>query len=177
MAVSKVVYGGNTLIDLTGDTVAADKLLSGYTAHDAAGNAITGTASSGGGLPAEIVAGDTPVLMNPSVASASSSSNMVATGVSITISKAGTYRVHFILSGGNTGSTSYQPSAQIYKNGTATGSIVINTGNPSSTLGTEDIECASGDVLEVYLKGYSYWGHTIGSVGMLVACIDWDNGF
>ena len=45
-AVSKVVYGENTLIDLTGDTVTADVLLEGYTAHDAAGNPITGTAAT-----------------------------------------------------------------------------------------------------------------------------------
>ena len=47
MAVSKVVVNGTTRIDLTNDTVAADKLMSSYTAHDAAGLAITGTASSG----------------------------------------------------------------------------------------------------------------------------------
>lgn len=43
MAISKVVYDGNTLIDLTADTIEADKLLSGYTAHGADGEAITGT--------------------------------------------------------------------------------------------------------------------------------------
>lgn len=43
MAVSKVVYGGSTLIDLTSDTVVADKLLKGYKAHGADGEAITGT--------------------------------------------------------------------------------------------------------------------------------------
>ena len=43
MAISKVVYGGNTLIDLTADTVVADKLLKGYTAHGANGVGITGT--------------------------------------------------------------------------------------------------------------------------------------
>lgn len=43
MAISKVVYGGNTLIDLTGDTVVADKLLKGYKAHGADGNVINGT--------------------------------------------------------------------------------------------------------------------------------------
>lgn len=42
MAVSKVVYGGNTLIDLTGDTVTADKLLSGITAHGKDGELVTG---------------------------------------------------------------------------------------------------------------------------------------
>lgn len=43
MGVSKVVYGGETLIDLTPDTIKADKLLKGYTAHGADGEAITGT--------------------------------------------------------------------------------------------------------------------------------------
>lgn len=33
MAINKVIYGGETLIDLTGDTVTADKILSGFTAH------------------------------------------------------------------------------------------------------------------------------------------------
>jgi hypothetical protein len=43
MAISKVVYGGETLIDLTADTVTKDKILKGYTAHGADGEAITGT--------------------------------------------------------------------------------------------------------------------------------------
>lgn len=43
MAVNKVVYGEEVLIDLTADTVTADKLLQGITAHDAAGNIIVGT--------------------------------------------------------------------------------------------------------------------------------------
>lgn len=43
MAINKVIYGGETLIDLTGDTVTADKILSGFTAHDKAGEPITGT--------------------------------------------------------------------------------------------------------------------------------------
>lgn len=43
MAISKVVYGGQTLIDLTGDTVTADKLKKGYKAHGADGEVINGT--------------------------------------------------------------------------------------------------------------------------------------
>lgn len=41
--ISKVVYGGKTLIDLTADTVTADKILSTYTAHDKSGAPIVGT--------------------------------------------------------------------------------------------------------------------------------------
>lgn len=43
MAISKVIYGGQTLIDLTNDTVTPDKLKKGYTAHGANGEVINGT--------------------------------------------------------------------------------------------------------------------------------------
>ena len=46
MAINKVVYGGTTLIDLTGDTVASEKMLQGITAHAASGSVITGSISS-----------------------------------------------------------------------------------------------------------------------------------
>lgn len=42
MAVNKVIYGGNTLIDLTGDSVTKDKLLVGASAHTMAGVKIDG---------------------------------------------------------------------------------------------------------------------------------------
>lgn len=42
MAVNKVIYGTQTLIDLTSDTVSADKMLTGITAHDKSGEVITG---------------------------------------------------------------------------------------------------------------------------------------
>ena len=35
--------GGDVLIDLTGDSVSADKILKGITAHDKSGAKITGT--------------------------------------------------------------------------------------------------------------------------------------
>lgn len=47
MAVNKVVYNQNTLIDLTTDTVTADVLFSGYTAHKADGTIVTGTMFEG----------------------------------------------------------------------------------------------------------------------------------
>ena len=42
MAVNKVVYGGNTLVDLTGDTVTAADLADGVKATGADGNPIVG---------------------------------------------------------------------------------------------------------------------------------------
>lgn len=43
MAINKVIYGGNTLIDLTGDTATADKVLKPYTFHGKDGVKVTGT--------------------------------------------------------------------------------------------------------------------------------------
>ena len=65
MAINKVIYGGNTLIDLTGDSVTASDLLSGKTAHDKSGATITGTCtfdsdtSEDTAVVAEILAGKT----------------------------------------------------------------------------------------------------------------------
>lgn len=66
MGNSKVVLGnGEVLIDLTADTVAKEKLLKGYTAHDAAGDIVTGTCTfdsdtqDATAADAEILAGKT----------------------------------------------------------------------------------------------------------------------
>lgn len=45
MSINKVVYGSRTLVDLTADTVTADTLASGTTAHANDGSVITGTAA------------------------------------------------------------------------------------------------------------------------------------
>lgn len=42
MSVSKVIFGGEVLIDLTADTVVKEKLLKGYTAHGADGKEVVG---------------------------------------------------------------------------------------------------------------------------------------
>ena len=47
MAINKVVYGNDTLVDLTEDSVSANNLLEGETAHDKSGNPVTGTAKQG----------------------------------------------------------------------------------------------------------------------------------
>lgn len=47
MAINKVVYGNETLIDLTSDSVTPETLDEGVTAHSADGERIVGTASRG----------------------------------------------------------------------------------------------------------------------------------
>jgi hypothetical protein len=42
MAINKIIYGGQTLIDLTGDTLTADKVLKGFTGHGKDGEAFEG---------------------------------------------------------------------------------------------------------------------------------------
>lgn len=49
MGVNLVVINGTTKLDLTADTVTAATLKKGYTAHNAAGDVITGTMESSGG--------------------------------------------------------------------------------------------------------------------------------
>lgn len=62
---SKVVLGNEVLIDLTADSVTAEKVLSGYTAHDASGAPITGSCdydantSDADALVGEVISGKT----------------------------------------------------------------------------------------------------------------------
>lgn len=64
MGKSKIIYYGETLMDLTADTVQPDKLLKGYTAHGADGEPITGTCEydantqDATALDSEILAGE-----------------------------------------------------------------------------------------------------------------------
>ena len=49
--ISKVIYGNTTLLDLTQDTVTPEHLESGFTAHDANGESITGTLNPSPDIP------------------------------------------------------------------------------------------------------------------------------
>lgn len=55
MAVNKVVYGGETLVDLSDATVTPDTLAAGATAYNAAGVKITGTMEAGEAISVERV--------------------------------------------------------------------------------------------------------------------------
>ena len=57
MAVNQVIYNGETLVNLTGDTVTPMTLAEGEVAHNAAGEKIIGTLRVGTGLNFEIVGG------------------------------------------------------------------------------------------------------------------------
>jgi hypothetical protein len=48
---NKIIYGNQTLLDLTGDTVSPETLAEGVTAHNSRGELIVGTMTAGGGTP------------------------------------------------------------------------------------------------------------------------------
>lgn len=125
----------------------------------------------GGGVPTTITAGDTPVaLSNPYIYAATSTSYSTS-GLSIVINKAGTYKFRWITYGAD-GSSSRVYSKIMQNN---IDKQEFNT--TTDTINECTINCAANDVILVVVKGYKSWSTTYGGVGMLTACIDWDNGF
>lgn len=96
MGVSKVIYGGNTLIDLTADTVKKDKILKGYTAHGADGEPITGTCEfdantqDATATEAEILAGKTAYNKGVKITGKMTNNGAVSGNIS---SKSGKYTI------------------------------------------------------------------------------------
>lgn len=96
MGINKVIYDGNTLIDLTGDTVTAASMLSGYIAHDKSGTSITGTCpydsdtSDATATDAEILATKTAYVSGNKITGIMPNNGAVTGTIS---TKAGTYTI------------------------------------------------------------------------------------
>ena len=154
-------------------TASASDIASGKTAY-VKGAKITGTAASGSGgsLPSTIVAGDTPVMASFS-GSKITATTATATNLSLSISKAGTYRFYVSASMASSYGTS-TPTVYLYKNGSSVGSKSITSTTYSAV--SFDVACSVGDSIKVYAAGAgSAWSSVAVAVTSLVACIDWDN--
>ena len=119
MANNKVIFGNNTLIDLTNDTVDAEHLLSGYTAHDASGQIITGTASSGSVSLSYVVALSTTALRNCTINVLDENDNIVTTTI---FSNNGKAQVSLPSTGTYTFSVTYVAAVNLSSNAT-----ILNT--------------------------------------------------
>ena len=142
MAISKVIYGGQTLIDLTGDIVTADKLLSGTTAHGKDGELITGSCEfdvdSGDATvaAAEILKGKTAYARGAKVTGTMTNNGAVNGTIS---TKAGTYTVpQGYHDGSGKVAISSTEQAKIVPNNIRSGiSILGVTGTMSTTEGAK----------------------------------------
>lgn len=96
MGKSKIIFGGEVLIDLTADTVTADKLLEGFTAHGKDGEPIAGACtfdsdtSDATAIAAEILSGKTAFVKGSKV-TGTMKNNAAVTGTIAT--KAGQYTI------------------------------------------------------------------------------------
>lgn len=96
MAYNKVIYGGNTLIDLTGDTVTPATMLAGVKAHDKSGEVIEGTctfdvnSTDATATAAEILKGKTAYARGSKVTGTMVNNGAVSGSIG---TKAGTYTV------------------------------------------------------------------------------------
>ena len=147
--VNKVVYGNNTLIDLTSDTATEDKVLQGYTFHKADGTQTVGTASGGGSSK--------NAQAHQSTTRATSSTYTSVN--SLTCSKTGTYTVYWSTMRSSTSGTS---GSRLYIGGTAYGTA--DTGNWSNHVQNKvvtGVSITKNDTVAVYARsrGNNYYAY------------------
>lgn len=144
MAHNKVVYNGETLIDLTGDTVTdASHIMSGYIGHLADGTKVTGTGSGGSNKNVQYYMGTEYIR----------TTSYTGTGVEITVTKDGTYTVSWMAWRSASSGTS---GTQLHINGRAYGSAYTTwTHNYGQCNTISGVELSVGDVVEVYARARS----------------------
>lgn len=108
---------GTSLIDISSDTVTADKLMQGYTAHDRTGALITGTATGGGGSVTQDQDG---YIVLPSTGGGSPSATQHTIHLEFSDSTDADISVYYDDSLLGTMITAYEPSTWTYSSKTVT---------------------------------------------------------
>lgn len=164
MANSKIVLGnGEVLMDLTADTVKADKLLKGYTAHGADGNPVTGTCTfdsdtqDATAADAEILSGKTAYVKGTKKTGTMKNNGAVSGKIS---TKAGKYTVpQGYHDGSGTVQIDSNEQAKIIASNIRDGVTIL--GVTGTMSGSEGIKAQSKDVTptfeeQVILPGTGY---------------------
>ena len=145
---NKIVYGGKTLIDLTADTISADKLLKDFTAHDKSGAIITGTCTfdsdtqDATAAVAEILLGKTAYARGSKI-TGTMPNNGKANGVITTVS--GKYTIPQGYHDGSGGVTiDADEQAKIIPTNIRQGITIL--GVEGTMTGTEDVKAESKEV-------------------------------
>lgn len=145
---NKIVYGGKTLIDLTADTISADKLLKDFTAHDKSGATITGTCTfdsdtqDATAAVAEILLGKTAYARGSKI-TGTMPNNGKANGVITTVS--GKYTIPQGYHDGSGGVTiDGDEQAKIIPTNIRQGITIL--GVEGTMTGTEDVKAESKEV-------------------------------
>ena len=94
--VNKVIFGDQTLIDLTSDTVTADHLITGITAHNASGAPVTGTIPMRTGLDWTYYWDSQGIYRINNPAGFYRSGAMGITGIQMTVPSSGTTNTFYI---------------------------------------------------------------------------------
>lgn len=94
--VNKVVYGDQTVIDLSSDTASAGDVLSGQTFHDRSGALVTGTALGGLSYPDNAILGAKNLLntnsSNVRIIATNTTYTAIDTGIKVESTSSGTYQ-------------------------------------------------------------------------------------
>lgn len=156
-AVTLPKTGGGTakFTDVTDTTATASDVASGKYFYDANGTRMQGTSSGGGG--------STKNVQGYHGMDYSRQTSYTATDVTLTVAKAGTYKVSWM---GFRNTNSGTNGSQLYKNGSAVGSAHTTFTSTYGQECTETLTFAAGDVLVVRARArstsyYMYVGNLI----------------
>lgn len=165
MGVNKVMYGSRTVIDISGDTVTPDKLLSGVIGHNASGERITGTHKCEGGTAEGIGTGayvwaiyDTKQEWNYTVKDLGISGTSAGYDTKSYAGRSITEDGYWYLNAGTSGSTTYYlpTGAENGKTKKILAKNVYNATTPYSTYTMKDTsDTVRGDNLLGYISGDS----------------------